>query len=204
MNAQETWADSHLPGDFLAFIEELARSETEMRVLLYGLTNAEINWQAEPGETWSIAQCLDHVAKMNNLLTGAMRTAVRRGRPGKKRPRTKLQTSWFERYLIESMDAPPRQKFRASPTVLAARFLRGEEVLLSFCRSHQELRLLIEECTQMDVNRIRFRVPFIWCLRMRVSAGVLFLTAHQRRHLWQAKQVRWQIEIRASLDASWR
>jgi hypothetical protein len=51
---------SQFPEDLAAIEEEPRKSETEARKLVQCLKDAKINWQAEAGKTWSIAQCLDY------------------------------------------------------------------------------------------------------------------------------------------------
>jgi hypothetical protein len=46
-----------------------------------------------------------------------------------------------------------------------------------------------------DVNRIRFRNPFIPVLRFTVGTGLEILSNHQRRHLLQAERVRESLEF---------
>jgi hypothetical protein len=41
-----------------------------------------------------------------------------------------------------------------------------------------------------NVNRIRFKNPFIPGLRFSVGTGLEVLSAHERRHLLQAERVR--------------
>jgi len=43
---------------------------------------------------------------------------------------------------------------------------------------------------KFNVNRIRFRNPFVRSIRFTVGTGLLIISAHDRRHLWQAEQVR--------------
>ena len=82
--------------------------------------------------------------------------------------------------------------------MIPAGFRRREEVLAAFCTSHQEIRSLIEECGDLDLNRVRFKRPFFWAARFTVGSGFLLMAAHERRHLWQAKQVLSFIETLAA------
>jgi hypothetical protein len=62
--------------------------------------------------------------------------------------------------------------------------------LQRFLRSQGDVRAVIHEGAGLDLNRIRFHNPFIGLLRFTVGAGFLIVAAHDRRHLWQAEQVR--------------
>jgi hypothetical protein len=93
------------------------------------------------------------------------------------------------RIFIGSLEPPPKRKIRAPKKILPASRIGGREVLEAFLRSHDEVRAVIAECAGRDLNRIRFRNPFIGFLRFTVGAGLLITSAHDRRHLWQAEQV---------------
>jgi hypothetical protein len=88
------------------------------------------------------------------------------------------------------MDAPPRRKFSAPTQARPSLHIAGEEAIKSFVKSHDELRELILESADADLNRIRFKNPFVRFLSFTVGTGVLIILAHDRRHLWQAKVVR--------------
>jgi DinB superfamily len=183
-----------LPEDLILILEELGNSEGEAGRLVEGLTDLEINWQANLGKTWSIAQCLDHLAKTNTLYTEAIRAAVHEVPPGKWPREDAIQPGWFERQFINSMDAPPRRKFRAPKKAVPANYKTREEVLTAFSESHQQIRSLLAECVSIDLNGVHFKNPFIRLVRFTVGTGLLLIAAHERRHLLQATQVRSSIE----------
>lgn len=170
-------------------LDGLEKAETDARQLVESLTDTQLNWQATAGKTWSIAQCLDHLAKTNTFYTEAMRCAVRKTPPVKRTRLGPIRPGWLERQFIKSMDAPARKKFSAPKKVIPAEFRTGAEVLAAFCVSHQQMRSLIAECGDVDLNRVRFKSPFFWVARFTVGTGFLLMAAHERRHLWQAKQV---------------
>src|SRR5262249_16625419 len=64
------------------------------------------------------------------------------------------------------------------------------EVLSAFVSSHDEVRALLHQSTNLDLNRVRFKNPFVSPLRFTVGTGLQVILAHDRRHLWQGKLVR--------------
>jgi len=59
------------------FVDELHRQNQKAQVLAGNLSDAELNWQPNAGKSWSIGQCLEHLAATNTLYEGAMRDANR-------------------------------------------------------------------------------------------------------------------------------
>jgi len=63
-------------------------------------------------------------------------------------------------------------------------------VLESFLRSTKAARALVTQASSHDVNRIRYKNPFIPLLRFTVGAGLEIIAKHANRHLLQAEGVR--------------
>lgn len=194
-------ATFQLPEDLQGILDDLVKAETQSRNLVAGLDEEQFNFRPN-GTAWSVAQCLDHLAKTNVIYTAALRSAVRNVTPGSVPRRSPIRPGWFARYFIKSLDAPPRRKFAAPKKVLPASYSNPGEVLAAFLSSHEQIRFLIAECRDMDLNRIRFKNPFLRIFPWTVAAGLLIMAAHDRRHLWQAQQVRSFIESRAASNST--
>src|SRR5215831_18441525 len=63
-------------------------------------------------------------------------------------------------------------------------------VLESFLRSTTAARALVRQASNYDVNRIRYKNPFIPLLRFTVGVGLEIIAKHAGRHLLQAEAVR--------------
>ena len=185
-------ANSHsivLPVDLQAIFDDLDKSDREARSIVGGLSDVQVNWQ--PRETaWSIGQCLDHLARGNIVYATALLAALKDPRAEKKPRRASIQPAWFSRFFIRTLEPPPKRKLRAPKKIVPASGINGEEALRAFLDSQEKMRTVIREGAGLDLNRIRFRNPFVGFLHLTVGAGLLIVAAHDRRHLWQAEQVR--------------
>ena len=178
-----------LPDDLQSIMNELDRTDQEARQLVSGLSEVELNWQPGSG-AWSVAQCLDHLGQINSVYIMALQAAVRHADRNSVGSYESIQPGWFGRWFINAMEPPPRRKFKSPAKGRPGTHKSGDEVLSSFIASHNELRSLIHEAREVNLNRIRFRNPFVSLLRFTVGTGILVIGAHDRRHLWQARQVR--------------
>lgn len=188
MSSQPQITNQPLPADLQSVLNELDRTDEEARQLVSDLSGAQINWRPSP-TAWSVAQCLAHLGQMNSVLTAALRTAVRQASKNSVMPRRPIQPGWFGRWFISQMEAPPRRKMKTPRQGIPEAHKNGEEILRAFMAAHDELRSLIHDARDLDLNRIRFRNPFIGLLRYSVGTALLVIGAHDRRHLWQASQV---------------
>jgi hypothetical protein len=58
------------------YISELDRQSKIAQTLAGGLTDVSLNWQPNGGASWSILQCLGHLAIMNTKYIKALQNAV--------------------------------------------------------------------------------------------------------------------------------
>lgn len=56
-----------LPPELVALIQAVDACEREADALVADMSEDEVTWQEQPGASWSVAQCLDHLAKMNTF-----------------------------------------------------------------------------------------------------------------------------------------
>jgi hypothetical protein len=63
-------------------------------------------------------------------------------------------------------------------------------VLDRFLRTNRDIREFIHRAEPYDVNRVRFRNPFVPLIWFTVGTGLEVLVRHERRHLLQAERIR--------------
>jgi hypothetical protein len=177
-----------LTPDLRSIVNDLQKSDQEAERIARALSDAQANWQ--PRETsWSVAQCLDHLGRANKVYAEALHQAVSETRVAKKPQSVPIQPGWFGRYFIRSLEPPPKRKLPAPKKIVPVSCISSHEALDGFLRSHEDVRAVIRDAAGLDLNRIRFHNPFIGVLRFTVGTGLLIITAHDRRHLWQAERV---------------
>jgi hypothetical protein len=189
MDAAET-DRTDVPTDLQAILDDLDNSDQEVRRIIGELSDAQANWQ--PGETaWSVAQCIDHLARSNSMYAVALQEAVTRaGASGKARRDAIRPGGWVSAQFIRSLEPPPKQKMRAPKKIIPASRVGAREALEAFLDATKSMRAVVRDGAGLDLNRIRFKNPFFGFLRFTVGSGLLITSAHNRRHLWQAEQVR--------------
>jgi DinB family protein len=175
---------------------ELGAADERAIALARGLTPEQLNWKPDAGH-WSVGQCLEHLYAANEVYLPPIAKAL------EGRPRAVVQDitpgwfgRWFMRRFIEP--SPDTTKLRAPKTITPGE--RVDPLILDrFLDSNRKARELVGLAGGYDVNRIRFRNPFIPVIYFTVGTGLELISAHQRRHLLQAAQVLQRFEI--SLEA---
>ena len=163
--------------------------EADAKVIVSGLTDAQGNWQPHAGADWSVAQCLDHLAKINLFYIGHFLPVVERAKREGRGPFNGLRPTWFGRKFVSMLEPPVKQKMKAPKNAVPASNIPLGDVLSAYLASHHPYRRLVQAANDVDVNRVVTWNPFIKVVRVRAATALLVPPTHDRRHLWQARQV---------------
>jgi hypothetical protein len=152
--------------------------EQDVRALIEGLTAEQGVWRATP-DSWSVAQCLDHLATANRVYLRAMEPSASQA----------LQLGgWF----AKSFEPPvrPRFKMRAPKKIVPRESPALADAVAQFLAAHEDTRSFLTKYADIDLAGVRFPNPFIRGVRFSLATGLHVTAAHDRRHLWQAWNVR--------------
>ncbi len=179
-----------LPPDLEALFDQVDAADRAAATIAASVTDEQFHWQPCSGRGWSIAQCLEHLAIMDKHYTAAVRGGVDEARRRNLRRTGPGRPTFFGRRFIESQEPPIKIKMKAPKVGRSPQDKPREEILRAYHEAHEYIRQLILDAADVDLNRATFQNPFIRVIRMRVATGLAVLTAHDRRHLWQAEQVK--------------
>jgi hypothetical protein len=187
------------PADLVALEDAYDAAERDARALTGGLSEELGTWRSHPG-SWTIAECLDHLATANRVYLEAMRPAAERalteGRTRRGPARPGLIGGWFVKTLEPPVKA--RSKLRAPQKIQPRRAPALGDAMAQFLASQDEVRAFLRRYADIDLNAVRFPNPFIRGIRFSIATGLHVIAAHERRHLWQAWRVRQAAERTAA------
>jgi len=168
-------------------ISDLDAADERARRLTDGLSAEQLNWQPTPA-SWSIGQCLDHLRVMNDVYLPPIAQALE-GKP--KGTAVEITPGWFGRWFLKNIVEPrPDTKHVKSPKKIVPASRVDGSVVERLAVGNQSARKLIGRAEEYDVNRIRFKNPFVPLVRFTVGTGLTIVTRHQHRHLLQAERVK--------------
>jgi hypothetical protein len=158
-----------------------------------GLSELQFNWRPEEGR-WSVAECLVH---LNRSVTATLPAFDRAIADGRVKGRTAkgggpVRYGWFSRWMIGSMEPPPKRRMKTFPifAVPVGGTHAIGRVLPEFVAVRDQLAERVRSADGLDLQGNRTVSPVTRLLRMPLGAYLQFVIAHDRRHLWQARQVR--------------
>lgn len=167
-----------------AFVEEIQSATARAKELIAGRTEAELTTSL--GSTWSVAQCLDHLAKTTNAFLRPISEAIAHA------PRLtgnrKLQTGSVTRVLIQALEPPYKLHFKVFASIAPSQH-RIQTAWSAFEESQGLLAKTAQSARGMAIDKMRIESPVYARLSYNVYGAMRMLAARQRRHLWQIEQI---------------
>jgi DinB superfamily len=176
--------------DLQQVLDQLDDIDRAAEALVAPLSDAQFFWQPNEGRSWSIAQCLEHLAIANEVYAEAVAKGIEAASARGLTGGGPIESTVFGRLFVSSMEPPVRRRLRAPGKIIPGTTRTREDITRSFREGHDRLRELVRAAASIDVNRATFANPFYRFVRVRVGTGLRVVSAHDRRHVWQAENVR--------------
>ena len=171
--------------EFRRQFEQLA---DDADALVSTLTDEQFAWQPAPN-AWSIAQCIDHLNVTARLylpmLDEGIANAIRQGLYGE----GPFTYWWLARMFVRMLEPPPRFRTKAPATFQPPTARTRREIMAAFRAYQVQYVDRLGQANGLDLARARVRSVAASWIYMPLGTGFAVMTAHERRHLWQARKV---------------
>jgi hypothetical protein len=177
--------------ELASMLEQLEAIKSAGKEITAGLGDDQLNWRPAK-DSWSIAECLQHLIVAVTKTLPAFDRAISEGRSKDQLAPGPFRYGWFSRMMVASMEPPPKFRMKAPRLmrVSVGGTYRGAEVLAEFAAARDQLAGRVRQADGLDLAHVRTISPVNRLLRMPLGAYFDFIIAHDRRHLWQAKNIR--------------
>jgi hypothetical protein len=174
-----------------SILKQMRDSEEAASRLFEGLSAVQGNWKPQDGRGWSIWQCVEHLSLTNQVYAAALKEGLANAESSQKIATTGgITPGWFARFFISKVEPPVGIGVKTKPGATPGEKGDLKQALVRFAESHEALREIVMLWDSVDLNRVRYPNPFLPLVRFTVGTGLLIANAHDRRHLWQAQQVK--------------
>lgn len=179
---------------------EFGAAKRAARELVAGLSQEEFNRRSAEG-SWSVAECLAHLIATGQAVIPKLERGIERGKakgwysdgPYRYGVLGNMFVSWSSDDIL-----PPRKPLRApklyTPPPGPDRPI--EATLAGFETLQDDYAKVVERADGLDLGRIKVSSPVTRLLRLSLGQWFRLLAGHQRRHLWQAGQVKERLSQR--------
>jgi hypothetical protein len=180
-----------LPPDLHALEQAFAAAERDARAVADDLSETLGTWRAEPS-SWSVAECLDHLAISNRVYLAAMEPPAAAAIANRLDRQGPAMPGLFGRWFARTLEPPvkPRFKMKAPRKIRPRQSPPLADAVAAFLASQADLQYFLKRYARIDLRGVRFPNPFITGIRFSLATGLHVIASHERRHLWQAWNVR--------------
>ena len=153
------------------------------------LSFEQLNWK-ENSETWSIAECLEHLNIYANYYLQAIEKQIKKASKNQQNASMEATSTWFGRYSINSIAPSNTKKIKTMKHLNPSNSKIEGHVLKRFLKHQEKLQLLLKDAKTVNINKLKIPVEFFKLLKINLGDCFQFLIAHEQRHLNQALNVK--------------
>lgn len=170
-------------------VTESLQGLARLHALVDGLSDSQMLWRPAPG-SWSIAECLDHLNRTLNLYLKPLRITFERERQNAPLAPASFRVGLIASKMVSMLEPPYRMRSKARKEIQPAPDLSPATVVEEYTRNREALLEFAKEAARVDMSSIRITSPILSLLKFSITEALLILLVHDRRHLWQAENVR--------------
>lgn len=178
-----------LAADLEDCLRQLEKIDTDAANLAAGLSEDQFHW-TPASSRWSIAQCVIHLVIIGRQYLPVLDQTIERARAEGLLSNGPFRYGFIERWLIGATEPPPRIRLRTPVLARPNNDQALDAVMVDFLAVQRELKMRLRAANGVDLARAKVTSPFVKALKMGLGPCFSFLVAHERRHVWQAWQVR--------------
>ena len=160
--------------------EHLMQTQERLISTVDGLTEAQLNFKATP-ESWSVAECVEHLAISENMLNGMLQGALKE--PAN--PAMRDSVTMPDEELIGFISVRDTKVKTGKPFEPSGKYGTHEETLKAFTSKRQE-HIEYINTTEDDLRNHYGKLPFATIDGLQI---ILFMSGHTERHVKQMEEV---------------
>jgi hypothetical protein len=168
-----------------SLLEQILRATIEAKKLVRGRTASELTKRLDP-ESWSVAECLGHLARTTNAFLPEISRAIAAA-PKLATNRT-LRTGTIALLLIRHLEPPYRFRYKVL-SQLVPQEKDFDAAWLAFENSQSRLSEAVRSAAGLAIDHVKVQCPVYAPVTYNVYGAFRMLAAHERRHLWQVQQI---------------
>ena len=176
-----------MPGTLKPYADEARAIAREARAEFGSLTPEQVSWKPAP-ERWSVAQCLEHLIRIDSGYWPVFRRIAEGSYRAPLRVRL-LFPKAMGRMILKAVQPTSPKAYRTSKSVDPAADDVAPRVVDRYEAHLAELVRHIEAMDPLDPGALVIPSPVFPLAGYSVEDALRIMVAHERRHLLQAKRV---------------
>lgn len=170
-----------------ALANEFRAASEAARRLAEEFSSRELSEPPAPG-AWSAADNLMHLAMASQAMVPRMTRTLGKLADAGKRTQGPSKPDWLGRIYVWFLEPPARLKVRAPKPFVPPPGMAAPDALRVFLAEQERALGLVEQAVGLDLAARKVPSPVTRHIRYNVMSAFRMVTAHERRHLWQARR----------------
>jgi hypothetical protein len=162
--------------------------------LCASLTGEQFNWRPEPG-VWSVGQCLEHLNLTNHRHLVNIGRAISEARVKHRFGEGPFRYGPLDWLVVRVVQPPVKIKVKAPKNLAPQMELDQTAVLAEFLLQHEKLLERVADARGLHLRRVKVESLASEWLRFSLGPTFALISAHDRRHLLQAKGLLTRMEV---------
>lgn len=168
-----------------SLLEQFQCATREAKKLVLCRSVFDLTKRLEP-ESWSAAECLDHLARTTNAFLPEISRAIAAA-PKLASHRT-LRTGTIASLLIRNLEPPYRLRYKVIPQLVPQQ-TDFDAARSAFEQSQSRLSEAVCSAAGLAIDKVNVPCPVCAHVTYNAYGAFRMLAAHQRRHLWQVQKI---------------
>jgi len=146
--------------------------------------------------SWTIAECLDHIAQTNFSYLSPLQRAIQEHATEymlDEEEETGFHQRFWMRWFIWLMEPPFHLHFKAPSMFKPETDIHTKQALHELMEAEDEVIHLLEEHPKLNWGAVKHPHPVLPFFKLNASETLSLMEAHQRRHLHQAIEIHRQL-----------
>jgi hypothetical protein len=170
----------------------MAAIEADLTELVSALTEAQFQAPPRTGG-WSVGHCIEHLVLTGNEFIRKWDAALNEAPANGSIDSPSARYPWWQRAILRAMEPPYRLKSKTRQAFIPCSRRSMQEIIRDFLNMHQKFATRLERTQGVNTLTTKVQSPFASWIWYPLGFSFDLALAHERRHLWQAWQVRRQL-----------
>jgi hypothetical protein len=180
-----------LTPELAAFQGEFDAITADAEELLAQLSDTQFYW-SPAADVWSVAECLEHLNATARSYLPMLDTAIATAKQWGVYGAGPFHYGWLGRLIVRRTEPPPKRRTKApsmfQPAARGSQRKRSE-IEAGFRGYQVQFVDRLRQANGVDLVKAKVPSPVTKWIRLPLGVGFSLMTAHERRHLWQARQL---------------
>ncbi len=169
-------------------LDEADAVTRDVQATFGSLTAEQLNWKPSP-DSWSVAQCLDHLIASNKEMLSVFDPVINGSKRTSFVERLPFLPGLMGRMLIKYVAPQGTQKLKAPAAAVPSSSKLDPQIVNQFVSLQQEVGRKIKAVENLNPEQVIITSPFAGIITYSLLDACRIIVAHERRHFEQARRV---------------